>query len=127
LDGSFPAIAKAAKKLDVATAILDGEAVVLDEQGRSDFGLLQQSPGGRPRIAPVEIEEIEGHQDRFAKCSNFFAAPFAQGASIERATRPGETRSDLFRSVSIKTVFRRGLETGSTAALEPQEEKLAPG
>ena len=43
----FPAIAKAAKKLDVATAILDGEAVVLDEQGRSDFGLLQQSLGDR--------------------------------------------------------------------------------
>ncbi|SCW38919.1 bifunctional non-homologous end joining protein LigD [Rhizobium mongolense subsp. loessense] len=43
----FPAIVKAAKKLDVATAILDGEAVVLDEQGRSDFGLLQQSLGDR--------------------------------------------------------------------------------
>ncbi|TCU30740.1 ATP dependent DNA ligase-like protein [Rhizobium azibense] len=36
-----------AKKLGVATAILDGEAVVLDEKGRSDFGLLQQSLGGR--------------------------------------------------------------------------------
>ena len=33
--------------LPVATAILDGEAVVLDDQGRSDFGLLQQSLGGR--------------------------------------------------------------------------------
>ncbi|TCU34182.1 non-homologous end-joining DNA ligase [Rhizobium azibense] len=43
----FPAIAKAAKNLNVATAIIDGEAVVLDEQGRSDFGLLQQSLGGR--------------------------------------------------------------------------------
>lgn len=28
------------------TAILDGEAVVFDEQGRADFGLLQQSLGG---------------------------------------------------------------------------------
>ncbi len=43
----FPAIEQAAKQLPVATAILDGEAVVLDEQGRSDFGLLQQSLGGR--------------------------------------------------------------------------------
>ncbi|MCJ9692992.1 non-homologous end-joining DNA ligase [Rhizobium sp. PRIMUS64] len=43
----FPAIEQAAKQLPVATAILDGEAVVLDEQGRPDFGLLQQSLGGR--------------------------------------------------------------------------------
>ncbi|KEC74893.1 ATP-dependent DNA ligase [Rhizobium leguminosarum bv. phaseoli CCGM1] len=43
----FPAIAAEAKRLPVATAILDGEAVVFDEQGRSDFGRLQQSLGGR--------------------------------------------------------------------------------
>jgi ATP-dependent DNA ligase len=35
------------RALGVGTAILDGEAVVLDEQGRSDFGALQQSLGGR--------------------------------------------------------------------------------
>ncbi|MBB3743942.1 bifunctional non-homologous end joining protein LigD [Rhizobium sp. BK591] len=43
----FPAIAAEAKRLSVSTAILDGEAVVFDEQGRSDFGKLQQSLGGR--------------------------------------------------------------------------------
>ncbi|AID18355.1 putative ATP-dependent DNA ligase [Rhizobium phage vB_RleM_PPF1] len=43
----FPAIKQAALWLPVGTAILDGEAVVLDDQGRSDFGLLQQSLGGR--------------------------------------------------------------------------------
>ncbi|MGO8068708.1 non-homologous end-joining DNA ligase [Rhizobium leguminosarum] len=43
----FPAIKQAAMWLPVGTAILDGEAVVLDEQGRPDFGLLQQSLGGR--------------------------------------------------------------------------------
>jgi bifunctional non-homologous end joining protein LigD len=43
----FPAIAAAAWKLPVATAILDGEAVVFDENGRPDFGLLQNSLGGR--------------------------------------------------------------------------------
>ncbi|MGO7666542.1 non-homologous end-joining DNA ligase [Rhizobium ruizarguesonis] len=43
----FPAIKQAALWLPVGTAILDGEAVILDEQGRSDFGLLQQSLGGR--------------------------------------------------------------------------------
>ena len=43
----FPTIAKAASHLGVGTAILDGEAVVLDEEGRSDFGALQRSLGGR--------------------------------------------------------------------------------
>ncbi|MBB3314646.1 bifunctional non-homologous end joining protein LigD [Rhizobium sp. BK181] len=43
----FPAIADAARKLGVGMAIIDGEAVVLDEQGRSDFSALQQSLGGR--------------------------------------------------------------------------------
>jgi len=43
----FPAIAAEAKRLPVSTAILDGEAVVFDELGRSDFGKLQQSLGGR--------------------------------------------------------------------------------
>lgn len=43
----FPAIAAEAAQLGAATAILDGEAVVLDEHGRSDFGQLQQSLGGR--------------------------------------------------------------------------------
>ncbi|MBP2487283.1 bifunctional non-homologous end joining protein LigD [Rhizobium leguminosarum] len=43
----FPAIKQAAMWLPVGTAILAGEAVVLDEQGRSDFGLLQRSLGGR--------------------------------------------------------------------------------
>ncbi|WP_224007713.1 non-homologous end-joining DNA ligase [Aureimonas sp. SA4125] len=43
----FPGIAAAAKALDVSTLILDGEAVVLDAEGRSDFGALQQALGGR--------------------------------------------------------------------------------
>ncbi|MCK8779112.1 non-homologous end-joining DNA ligase [Rhizobium sp. NTR19] len=44
----FPGIAEAAKALD-RTMILDGEAVILDEQGRSDFGLLQRSLGASGR------------------------------------------------------------------------------
>jgi bifunctional non-homologous end joining protein LigD len=42
----FPAIARSARAIG-GTAIIDGEAVVLDEQGRPDFGALQQALGGR--------------------------------------------------------------------------------
>ncbi len=42
----FPAIEAAARGLGV-TAILDGEAVVLDDQGRSDFNALLKALGGR--------------------------------------------------------------------------------
>ncbi len=50
----FPAIAAAAAALGAGTAIIDGEAVVLDEQGRSTFAGLQQVLGGRggARVAP---------------------------------------------------------------------------
>ena len=43
----FPTIVAATKVLPVDSAILDGEAVVLDERGRSDFSALQSQLGGR--------------------------------------------------------------------------------
>ncbi|YBV97118.1 non-homologous end-joining DNA ligase [Phyllobacteriaceae bacterium JZ32] len=43
----FPTIAEAAKDLGASTLILDGEAVVLDETGKPNFGLLQEDLGGR--------------------------------------------------------------------------------
>jgi bifunctional non-homologous end joining protein LigD len=43
----FPTIVAAAESLGCASAILDGEAVVLDGDRRSDFGALQRSLGGR--------------------------------------------------------------------------------
>lgn len=52
----FPSILAEARQLQLTTAILDGEAVVLDEQGRSDFGMLQRALGRRP--APHEPGEI---------------------------------------------------------------------
>ncbi len=44
----FPAIIADARELAVKSAIIDGEAVILDDQGRSDFGLLQRALGRKP-------------------------------------------------------------------------------
>lgn len=43
----FPTIAHDALELGLDSAIIDGEAVVLDEKGASDFGALQRALGGR--------------------------------------------------------------------------------
>jgi bifunctional non-homologous end joining protein LigD len=70
----FPAIVEAAKALGPATMILDGEAVMLDEQGRSDFSLLQSSLGATDRdsgnlISPAimmsfDLIYLDGHDLR---------------------------------------------------------------
>lgn len=52
----FGLIVAEARQLGHASMILDGEAVVLDEQGRSDFGLLQRAVGKKPSLhEPSEI------------------------------------------------------------------------
>lgn len=42
LSEKFPEICQAIKKLDAKNLILDGEVVVFDERGKSDFGLLHK-------------------------------------------------------------------------------------
>ncbi|WP_033054875.1 non-homologous end-joining DNA ligase [Sinorhizobium meliloti] len=52
----FAAIAAEARQLGHESMILDGEAVVLDEKGRSDFGALQRALGRKPSLHdPREI------------------------------------------------------------------------
>lgn len=52
----FTSITAEARQLGHATLILDGEAVVLDDKGRSDFGLLQRALGRKPSLHdPLEI------------------------------------------------------------------------
>jgi bifunctional non-homologous end joining protein LigD len=70
----FPAIAEAAALLGPASMILDGEAVMLDQEGRTDFNLLQSSLGAVGRrqgkdISPAimyafDIMYLDGHDLR---------------------------------------------------------------
>ncbi|WP_377848987.1 non-homologous end-joining DNA ligase [Bosea sp. UC22_33] len=68
----FPTIAHDALELGVDSAILDGEAVVLDERGASDFGALQKALGGRggkrfaseARLYAFDLLYLNGHDLR---------------------------------------------------------------
>lgn len=69
--GRFPDIAAAAASLKVDSCILDGEAVVLDEQGRSDFQALQaavprQGRAGAPviRLCAFDLLYLDGKDYR---------------------------------------------------------------
>ncbi|WP_454655025.1 non-homologous end-joining DNA ligase [Bosea beijingensis] len=68
----FPTIAHDALELGIDSAILDGEAVVLDERGASDFGALQKALGGRggkrfaseARLYAFDLLYLNGHDLR---------------------------------------------------------------
>ena len=46
--GTFPEVARAVQALPVSNAVVDGEVVVLDHDGKPSFSLLQQ----RARLSP---------------------------------------------------------------------------
>ena len=71
----FPAIAAAVAALPIHSAVIDGEAVVLDGQGRSNFGLLQaalgtsgRGPGkrtaGEALLYAFDLLFLDGHDMR---------------------------------------------------------------
>ena len=59
LTGQFRELADLAQYIKAGTAILDGEVVALDEEGRSSFSLMQQRTGighGGKRVGPRRTE-----------------------------------------------------------------------
>ena len=67
----FPAIAQAVGALPIHSAVIDGEAVVLDEAGRSDFGALQAALGRMGRgsadqavLYAFDLLFLDGHDLR---------------------------------------------------------------
>lgn len=100
----FPTIAAAAKALGLATAILDGEAVVLNAEGRSDFGALQRSLGGRGGKR-ASTESI-----LFA-----FDLIYFDGHDL--------TRTELF----VRRHLLEGLLDGATGAIQISEEIRGDG
>ncbi|MGO4677986.1 non-homologous end-joining DNA ligase [Bosea sp. 2YAB26] len=72
----FPTIAADALDLGLDSAILDGEAVVLDKRGASDFSALQQALGGRggkrsaagALLYAFDVLYLNGHELRPLAC-----------------------------------------------------------
>lgn len=63
----FAPIVGAAEKLKVSSALLDGEAVVLDEKGRSNFQALQATlKGGRANLIYYAFDLLELNGEDFA-------------------------------------------------------------
>jgi bifunctional non-homologous end joining protein LigD len=66
--GRFAAFAQAVEALPVGSAVLDGEAVVLDADGRSDFGLLQaalsEGDTAAVRFEVFDVLYLDGHDLR---------------------------------------------------------------
>jgi bifunctional non-homologous end joining protein LigD len=58
LTATFPEVARALRSFPYADLIVDGEIVVLDEQGKPDFGLLQQR-AKLTRVHDIERAAIE--------------------------------------------------------------------
>lgn len=69
----FPDIAEAAGSVGVDTAIIDGEAVVLDARGASDFGALQRSlgrSGAGVVLYAFDLLYLNGHDLRSMPCED---------------------------------------------------------
>jgi bifunctional non-homologous end joining protein LigD len=58
----FPSVARALSRLDLDGALLDGEIVAIDEQGRNDFGALQNALNTSASLSyfVFDLLELEG-------------------------------------------------------------------
>ena len=60
-DVSWRAFAKAVRRLNVDRALIDGEAVVVMDDGRSDFGALMTKRGGaQASLVAFDLLRLEG-------------------------------------------------------------------
>lgn len=96
----FPAIADDARRLAVKTAILDGEAVVLDDRGRSDFGMLQRALGRLPCAVEAGAIVLYGLRSPLSRRPRSAPAAAARAPTAARADRrrPGRGNSAFRRS-----------------------------
>ncbi len=86
LTGQYPELHQLPKFVKAITAILDGEVVALDEQGRASFSLMQQTSRRRPRRHPRAVLRIRSHLHRRLRSA----------ASLARRTQAGFVPDSYF-------------------------------
>ncbi len=95
--GKFPALAKAIEALPVGSAILDGELVALDAEGRSDFSALQRSIKARStdalRYLVFDLPMLEG--------SDISASPLLQRKELLQSLLQSHPTPELAYSQHI--------------------------
>jgi bifunctional non-homologous end joining protein LigD len=109
LSRRFPEIARALSRLEAAEAVLDGEIVALDEEGRPAFGRLQQAEGRGCLYMAFDLLWLEGDdlrnrplEERRDLLESLLANEEPPLALAERIEGPGERAYEEAR--------RRGLE-----------------
>jgi len=98
----FPTIAHDAHELAVHSAIFDGEAVVLDERGASDFGALQRALGGRGGKQPAAGAIFYAFDLLYLDGRDLRALPLAERRDMLEALLPPHTSIRLSVEVNAE-------------------------
>lgn len=96
----FPTIAHDAHELAVYSAILDGEAVVLDERGASDFGALQRALGGRDGKQSAASAILYAFDLLYLDGRDLRALPLAERRDMLEALLPTHTSIRLSEEIN---------------------------
>lgn len=100
----FPEIAEAAASIVADTAIIDGEAVVLDAKGASDFGALQRSVGRAGAgviLYAFDLLYLNGHDLRSMSCEDrrsLLASIVGSGSRIRMSEEVDADGESFFRA-----------------------------
>ncbi|MGF7161305.1 bifunctional non-homologous end joining protein LigD [Rhodoligotrophos appendicifer] len=120
----FPTIIEAAGKLRVKSAILDGEACVLNEQGISDFGLMQaaiargRKPSDKVVLYVFDLLFLDGQDLR---SQTLASRRLYLVELLERTAHPGLVLSEEIPG-SGEAVFRHACQLGLEGIISKRKD-----
>jgi len=96
----FGAIVAEAREFGHTSMIIDGEAVVLDDQGRSDFGMLQRAIGKKPSLHDAgeiifyafDLLYLDGHDLHMPKAPS---SSESRASTVSKVLSPSDATSPI--------------------------------